>query len=194
MFVVLLLHLDTSIGWPALSCGEVLVFSAGVELDTSVLLLSFLMWSVLEAGCRATGGAGRPPPLSWELLSSCSSLTQASCGLCASVYFGEEAFREPSDCGAAECKEVVVCLAGALWMSTSEKRTFFSCPRGDEVNAFLWVSSFKLSESQTSSSPLEGSDFTSKFWSFRFLSLASVRVSSSSRNSSSVVSLVWKMK
>lgn len=176
VFVPLLLHLDTSTG-----CKEAPAFSAEGRLGAVGGLLSFLVCSVSDTCCWETGGTERLLPLSWE--SSC--FPAGSRGLSPSCLFfsGEKAFEEPLDSGLAEPWEV--CLAGAVWTSSSEKRTFFSEPRGDEVCAFFWGSSLM---SRTSSGALSGSGFALESWSFRSSLLSSVKASSSSRNSSSVAS------
>lgn len=205
-----MLHLASSMGWTELSCREAQAFSAGGELGAVGGSLSVLVHSVSEACCWATGGTGGPPPWSWGLPSSCPALSRGCCWPCTSClfFFGEGAFKELwlllSEL--ADSWEPVVCLVWAPWTSSSEKRTFFSKLRGDEASACAWAeaSSFKEAagtgavDSLTSSDVLNesglGDSFSLESWSFWSSTSMSVRASSSSRNSSSVVSQLCEMR
>lgn len=202
VFELLMLHLASSTGWTELSCREAQAFSAGGELGAVGLVLSFLVHSVSEACCWATGAKG-PPPWSWGLPQSFLVLSNGCCGPCTSllISLGEEAFKELGHVSElSDSWELVICLVWTPWMSSSEKRTFFSEPRGDDASAFPWVevSSLKLEADTEPMDPLTSSDvfkesglgdnFVFESWSFWSSTSASVRASSSSRNSSNVVS------
>lgn len=170
-----MLHLASSTGWTELSCREAQAFSGEGELGAVGGLLSFLVHSVSDACCWATGCADGPPPWSWGPPSSCVALSRGCCGPC--FFLGEEAFKELRllDSELAESWEPVACLVWAPWTSSSEKRTFFSEPRGDEASDVL-------------SESVLGDSFVFESWSFWSSTSASVRASSSSKNSSNVVS------
>lgn len=198
-----MLHLASSTGWTELSCTESQALSGEGELGAAEGLLSFLVHSVWDGCCWATGGADGPPPWSWGLPSSCLALSRGCCGPC--FFLGEEALNElrHPDSELAESWEPVVCLLWAAWMSSSEKRTFFSELRGDEASVFPWGEpSLRLAADTGAVDPLTSSDalsesglgdtfiFESPSFGSSTSSTASVRASSSSKNSSNVVSEV----
>ena len=192
VFVLLMLHLASSTGWTELSCKEAQAFSGEGELGAVGRVLSFLVHSVSDACCWATGGADGPPPWSWGpgLPSSCLALSRGCCGPL--FFLGEAAFKEL----ALESWEPVVCLVWATWTSSSEKRTFFSELFGDDTSAFSWVGESSLSVSADAGAvdPLSesglGDSFIFESLSFGSSRSVSVRASSSSKNSSNVVSEV----
>lgn len=179
-----MLHLASSTGWTELSCGEAQAFSGGGELGVVGGVLSFLIHSV-SAGCWGAGEADGPPPWSWGLSSSCLALSRGCVGSCTLCWFflGEEAFKElwHLDSELAESWEPAVCFVWPPWTSSAENRTFFSDPRGDEASGVVSESGL-------------GDTLIFESWSFWFPTSASVRASSSSKNSSNVVSGVWKKR
>lgn len=144
-------------------------------------LLSVLVHSLSEDCCSSTGRAGGQPP--W----SCWTHLEASTG--------EEAFKEVghADSEWAESWEGAVCLVCAGGRDSSEKRTLFSEVQGDESSAVARpadgvASSDVLGESRAVDA------FTAESRSLHSSATASVRASSSSKNSSKVVSGIWRMR
>lgn len=181
------MHLASSTGCAERSCTELHGLSGEGEL-------SFLVHSISDDCCWTTGGADGPPPWSWGLSSSCLAFSRGCCDA------AEETFKDLRrlDSELAESWEPMACLVWAAWMRSSEKRTFFSEFWVSEGPVFPWAgdSSPRLVADTGAADPLTSSDvlsdsglsdtFIFECRSFTSSTSASVRASSSSRNSSNV--------
>lgn len=190
-----MLHLVCSTGWTEFSCKEAHPCLVEGQLGDVGEMTMFLIRSISATFCSATGGADEPPPWSSEIPTSSLALSKDCCGRCTSCLFflGEEAFRDLGLLASelAESWEPAVCLLWADWMSSSEKRTFFSEALGDEDSALPKVggSSCKIAADTGGVDPLSSLNVVVfESWSFWSSASVSVSASSSSKNSSNVVS------
>lgn len=157
--------------------------SAERVLEAPERMLSVLVHSLSGDCCSATGGAGGQPP--W----SCWTRLEAS-------IRGEEAFKELGHVD-SESLEGAVCFGRAGGRDSSEKRTLFSEVRGHESSAGV-AADARPAEAVASSDVLSERGLVDviavESRSLHSSATASVRASSSSKNSSKVVSGVWWMR